>query len=121
MRGEMVARYLAEIKDHECEKPKRQGFYPAEEITLVGGWGQIVAGTWRGVGLLDVLEPLQHTWGRQVIIAESGRDRVRLQACYPGLLIFEPAEFMDAVEHWPDNEALIKTKRIFHGDIQGMA
>jgi len=99
----------------------RSGFREVEQIDLADGWRQIVSGRWRGIGLLDVQEGQRHTWGRQVLIVEPGRDRGKLQAHYPGLMIFTPQEFMDAVEHWPENAATIQAKRTFAGDIQGVA
>ena len=56
-----------------------------------------------------------------MLIVEPGRDRRKLQAHYPGLMIFTPQEFMDAVEHWPENTAAIQAKKTFQGDIQGVA
>ena len=95
-------------------------FREVEQIDLAEGWRQLVAGTWRGIGLLDVQEAFWHIWGRQIILAEPGTDRSKLQAHYPGRMIFTPAEFMDAVEHWPENEGVMLAKRIFNGDIQGV-
>ena len=113
--------YLAIVETETDDKPKRQGFREIEQIDLATGWRQIVAGQWRGIGLLDVLEPLRHTWGRRVLIVEPGRDRRKLQEYYPNAMIFAPAEFMDVVEHWPENAATIQAKRTFAGDIQGVA
>ena len=101
--------------------PKRQGFREIEQIDLTEGWQQIVTAQWKGIGILDVLEGGQHIWGKQVLIVEHGRDRRKLQEHYPGMMIFEPAEFMDAVDHWPENAATIQAKRTFAGDIQGVA
>ena len=109
--------YLAIVEMEADDEPKRQGFLEVEQIGLADGWRQIVAGEWKGVGLLDVLEGQQHTWGRRIIIAEPGRDRGKLQENYPGTMIFEPAEFRDAVEHWPGNAAAIQAKKTFSGDI----
>jgi hypothetical protein len=105
-----------DLKQKPAE-PKRRGFYPAEKIDLADGWRQIIAGEWRGVGLLDVMEPLLYEWGRRIIIAEPGRDRRKLQTYYPGLMIFEPKEFQDAVNGWPDNIGVVLAKRMFNGDI----
>ncbi|NMC31227.1 MAG: hypothetical protein GYA36_02045 [Veillonellaceae bacterium] len=96
------------------------GFREVEQIDLAEGWRQLVAGTWRGIGLLDVQEALWPIWGRQIILVEPGTDRSKLQAHYPGRMIFTPVEFMDAVEHWPENEGVMLAKRIFNGDIQGV-
>ena len=87
-------------------EPKRSGFREVEQIDLAEGWMQMVAGRWRGIGLLEVLEE-QHIWGRQVLIVEPGRDRDKLQEHYPGLMVFTPAEFRDVVEHWPENEGVV--------------
>ena len=76
-----------------------------------------MVGTWRGIGLLDVQEPLQQVWGSRIIIVEPGQDRRRLQECYPGLMIFEPKEIQDAVNDWPENAAMMQVKRTFSGDI----
>lgn len=103
----------------ETTKPtkERRGFREVEQIDVAEGWRQIVTGRWRGVGLLGVQESLRHTWGRQIIIAEPGRDRRKLQAYYPGLMIFEPKEFQDAVNGWPDNAGVVLAKRVFNGEI----
>ena len=102
-------------------EPKPKGFHEVEQIDIAEGWRQIVAGEWKGIGLLDVLEEQRRVWGRQVIIAEPGRERGKLQEHYPGVMIFTPTEFMDAVEHWPDNAATIQAKKTFQGDIQRVA
>lgn len=99
-------------------EPKRSGFREVEQIDLAEGWRQMVAGRWRGIGLLEVLEE-QHIWGRQVLIAEPAANRDKLQEHYPGVMIFTPAEFMGAVEHWPENEGVILAKRMFNGEIVG--
>ena len=103
----------------ETTKPtkERRGFHEVEKVDLIEGWRQIIAGQWRGIGLLDVLEPLRHTWGSQILIAEPGRDRGKLQTHYPGLMIFTPKEFQDAVKHWPDNSGVILAERIFDVEI----
>ena len=101
-------------------EPKRQGFHVIEQIDIAEGWRQIVAGEWQGIGLLDVQED-QDVWGRQIIIADAGANRGKLQAHYPGVAIFAPEEFRDAVEHWPDDAATIRAKKTFRGDIQGVA
>ena len=110
--GDGIKRTVTSVTEH-------RGFREVEQIDIATGWRQILAGRWRGVGLLEVLEPQQYTWGKQIIIAELGRDRRKLQEHYPGLMIFTPAEFRDAVEHWPDNEGVILAKRIFNGEIMG--
>lgn len=125
--GENMGRWLddpGEIPKREVTKvtePRRQGFHSVAQIDLAEGWRQIVASQWRGVGLLDVLDGQRHIWGKQIIIAESAANREKLQANYPGVMIFTPQEFIDAVEHWPDNAATIQAKRTFAGDIQGVA
>ena len=127
--------YLAIVEAEADDEAKQQGFqavemqsrvalksrefHEVEQIDLAEGWRQIVAGEWKGIGLLDVLEEQRRVWGRQVIIAEPGRERGKLQEHYPGVMIFTPAEFMDAVEHWPENAATIQAKKIFRGDIRG--
>ena len=118
-----MGRWQGKVGSEQCStvEPKRSGFHEVEQINLSEGWRQMVAGHWHGVGLLEVLDGQRHIWGRQIIIAESGRDRRRLQEHYPGLMIFTPAEFMDAVEHWPENAATIQAKKTFQGDIQGVA
>ena len=118
---ELVTGGQAKKQERKQAEPKRQGFYPVDKIDIAEGWQQIITGTWRGVGLLDVQEPLHYEWGRQIIITEPGRDRGKLQTQYPGTMIFEPKEFQDAVNGWPDNAALIKAKRTFAGAIQGVA
>ena len=113
-----MGRWQGKIGSEQCStvEPKRQGFHAVEEIDLAEGWRQIRAGEWKGIGLLDVLEE-QRQWGRRIIIAEPAANRGKLQAHYPGLMIFTPAEFMDAVEHWPENEGVILAKRMFNGEI----
>ena len=112
-----MPRYLAEIEEPEPAELKRQGFHEVEQIDLAEGWRQIITGQWRGIGLLDVQEPLRHTWGGQILIAKPGANRGKLQAHYPGLMIFTPKEFQDAVKHWPDNSGVILAKRIFDGEL----
>ena len=125
--------YLAIVEAEADDEAKQQGFqavemqsrvalksrefHEVEQIDLAEGWRQIVVGEWKGVGLLDVLEGHQDTWGRRIIIAEPGRDRRKLRQNYPGAMIFTPAEFQDAVEHWPGNAAAIQAKKTFFGDI----
>ena len=108
-----------EMQSPAAFKPK--GFHEVEQIDIAEGWRQIVAGQWRGIGRLDVQEGQRHIWGRQIIIVEPAANRGKLQEHYPGVMIFTPAEFMDAVEHWPENAATIQAKKTFHGDIQGVA
>ena len=95
------------------QKPK--GFRPVEQIDLLTGWQQIVAGTWAGVGLLETLPEQQAIWGQQVLIATEDIDRHRLQTAYPGIMIFAPAEFLDVVERWPESTGLVQAKRAFGG------
>ena len=118
-----MGRWQGKIDNEQREtvEPKRRGFHEVERIDLAEGWRQVVAGKWRGIGLLEVLEGGRHIWGRQVLIAEPGRDRRKLQEHYPGVMIFTPAEFMDAVNGWPENAATIQAKKIFKGDIGGGA
>ena len=113
--------YLAIVETETDDKPKRQGFHEVEQIDIAEGWRQIVAGQWRGIGRLDVQEGQRHIWGKQIIIAEPAANRGKLQEHYPGVMIFTPAEFMDVVEHWPENAATIQAKKTFQGDIQGVA
>ena len=117
---ELVTGGQTKKQEQKPAEPKRQGFYPVEEISIAEGWRQIITSEWRGVGLLDVQEPLQYEWGRQILIVEPGRDRGRLQAQYRRTMIFEPAEFQDAVSNWPENAALILAKRTFVGKIMGV-
>ncbi len=101
-------------------EPKRQGFREVEQVDLVAGWQQIVAGEWKGIGVLNVQDD-QHVWGGRIIIAEPGANRDKLAAYYPGLMIFTPQELRDAVDHWPENAATVQAKKTFQGDIQGVA
>ena len=116
---ELVTGGQAKKQDRKPVEPRCRGYMPVETISLMEGWRQVEAGTWRGVGLLDVLNGFTHTWGRQIIIAEPGRDRGKLLAQYPKVMIFTPNEFMDAVTGWPENSATILAKRTFAGDIVG--
>ena len=101
------------------QKPK--GFRPIEQIDLVTGMQQIVAGTWQGTGLMETLPEQQAIWGQQVLIAADGIDRHRLQTAYPGIMIFAPAEFLTVVNDWPSSEGAIRAKRAFGGLITGGA
>lgn len=107
-----------EMQPASAIKPK--SFRPVEQIDLLTGWQQIVSGTWQGVGLLETLPEQQITWGKQVLIVEQGRDRQRLQEQFTGTMIFEPKEFLDIVERWPETESLVRAKRAFAGDIVGV-
>ena len=100
------------------QKPK--GFRSVETISLVDGMREIIAGTWAGIGLLETLPEQQAIWGKQVLIVEQGRDRQRLQEQFTGTMIFEPKEFLDIVERWPETESLVRAKRAFAGDIVGV-
>ena len=100
-------------------KPK--GFRPVEQIDLLTGWQQIVAGTWQGVGLLETLPEQQAIWGQRVLIAADDIDRHRLQTAYPGIMNFAPAEFLTVVNDWPSSEGAIRAKRAFGGVITGGA
>ena len=99
------------------QKPK--GFRPVEQIDLATGMRQIIAGAWQGIGLLETLDGYTHIFGRQVVIVADGIDRNRLQAAYPGTMIFDPAEFLDVISDWPETEGVILAKRIFNGEIIG--
>ena len=94
---------------------KTKGFHPVEQIDLATGMQQIIAGTWDGIGLLETLDGYTHVFGRQVLIVADGIDRHRLQAAYPGIMIFKPAEFLDVVERWPESTGLVQAKRAFGG------
>lgn len=100
---------------------KQKGFRPVEQIDLLTGWQQIVAGTWAGVGLLETLPEQQAIWGPRVLIAADGIDRHRLQTAYPGTMIFAPAEFLTVVNDWPESESVVRAKRAFGGVITGGA
>ena len=99
------------------QKPK--GFHLVETVSLVDGMRQIISGTWEGIGLLETLDGHAHIFGRQVLIVADGIDRNRLQAAYPGTMIFDPAEFLDVISDWPETEGVILAKRIFNGEIIG--
>ena len=113
------AQPATEMQPASAIKPK--GFRPVEQIDLLTGWQQIVAGTWQGVGLLETLPEQQAIWGQQVLIAADGIDRHRLQAAYPGTMIFDPSEFLTVVNDWPSSEGAIRAKRAFGGLITGGA
>ena len=100
-------------------EPKQKAFRPVEQIDLATGMQQIIAGTWEGIGLLETLDGHAHIFGRQVLIVADGIDRNRLQAAYPGTMIFDPAEFLDVISDWPETEGVILAKRIFNGEIIG--
>ena len=101
------------------QKPK--GFRPIEQIDLVTGMQQIVAGTWQGVGLLETLPEQQAIWGQRALIAADGIDRHRLQAAHPGIMIFTPTEFLTVINDWPSSESAVRAKRAFGGVITGGA
>ena len=107
-----------EIQSQVAIKPK--SFRPIEQIDLVTGVQQIIAGTWQGIGLLEPLPEQQAIWGKQVLIVEQGRDHQRLQEQFTGTMIFEPKEFLDIIEHWPETEGLVRAKRAFAGDVVGV-
>ena len=94
---------------------KQKGFRPVDRVDLVAGWQDITAGTWEGVGLLEVLPDQQTIWGLQVLIVAEDINRQRLQAVYQGTMIFTPAEFLDVVERWPESTGLVQAKRAFGG------
>ena len=100
-------------------KPK--GFRPVEQIDLLTGMRQIIAGAWTGIGLLETLDGNTHVFGRQVLIVADGIDRHRLQTAYPGTMIFAPAEFLTVVNDWPESESVVRAKRAFGGVITGGA
>ena len=109
--------YLALIEDDEqaISETKKQGFRPVDRVDLVAGWQDITAGTWEGVGLLEVLPDHQAIWGLRVLIVAEDIKRQRLQAVYQGTMIFTPAEFLDVVERWPESTGLVQAKRAFGG------
>ena len=119
----IVGRWQGKIslEQQAIVEPKRSGFHDVEQIDIAEGWQQMVAGQWQGIGLIDVQDGQRDTWGQQILIADHRADRRKLQAHYPGMMIFTPAEFVDAVNDWPDNAATIQAKRIFRGDIAGGA
>ena len=94
---------------------KQKGFRPVEQIDLLTGWQQIVAGTWAGMGLVEPLPDQQAIWGLRVLIVAEDINRQRLQAVYQGTMIFTPAEFLDVVERWPESTGLVQAKRAFGG------
>ena len=122
-RGDIVGRWREKIESEPKAtfSPKYKSFHPVEAVSMAEGMKDIIAGRWRGIGLLDVLDGQTHIWGKQILIAESGIDRHRLRAAYPGTMIFTPAEFLDVVEGWPESEGLIRAKRAFLGHIAGGA
>lgn len=105
----------SEMQSQVAIKPK--GFRPVETVSLVEGMQDIIAGRWRGNGLLDVLDEHTHIFGRQVLIVEPGKDRHRLKEEYPSTMMFEPAEFLDVIENWPESAGLVQAKRTFAGDV----
>ena len=109
--------YLAIVETETDDKPKRQGFREIEQIDLATGWRQIVAGQWRGIGILDVMEEGRNVLGRKITIAAPGANRGKLQEYYPNVMILAPQEFRDIIEHWPDSERLVMAKRMFSGEI----
>lgn len=100
-------------------EPRQKTFRVIEQITMADGMRQIMAGTWEGIGLLDVIDGYADIFGRQVLIVESGIDRHRMRAHYFGMMIFTPAEFLDVMNDWPETEGVILAKRIFNGEIIG--
>lgn len=98
---------------------KQKAFRPVEQIDLATGMQDIIAGTWEGIGLLDVMDGQTHIWGKQILIVETGIDRHRLKEQYSGMMIFTPAEFLDVMNDWPGTEGVIRAKRIFNGEIIG--
>ena len=111
------AQPATEMQPSSAIKPKC--FRPVEQIDLLTGWQQIVAGTWQGAGLLETLPEQQAIWGPRVLIAADGIDRHRLQTAYPGTMIFAPAEFLTVVNDWPESESVVRAKRAFGGVITG--
>ena len=118
---ELVTREQTEKQDQRTVEPKRRGFHPVESIRLTDGMQDIVAGRWRGIGLLDVLEGYTHIFGRQVLIVEPGKDRHRLREQYAGVMRFEPQEFLDVIESWPESEGIVRAKRAFAGNVISVA
>jgi hypothetical protein len=114
-----VGRWREKIcdKQQQTDAKNRQGFCLAETISLTEGMQDIVAGRWRGIGLLDVLGEYMDVFGQKVLIVEHGIDRRRLQAHYPRTTIFSPAEFLDIMEHWPESSGIVQAKRAFAGDV----
>ena len=108
-----------EMQSRVAIKPK--SFRPIEQIDLVTGMLQIIAGTWQGIGLLETLPEQQAIWGQQALIADDDIDRHRLQAVYPGTMIFTPVEFLTVVNDWPESESVVRAKRAFGGLITGGA
>ena len=106
---------INEMQSQGAIKPK--GFRPVETVSLIDGMQDIIAGRWRGIGLLDVLDGYTHIFGQQVLIVEPGKDRHRLKEQYPATMIFEPAEFLDVIENWPESAGLVQAKRTFAGDV----
>ena len=111
------AQPATEMQPDSAIKPK--GFRPVEQIDLLTGMRQIIAGAWQGIGLLETLDGHAHIFGRQVLIVADGIDRHRLQAACRGAMIFKPAVFLDVMNDWPETEGAILAKRIFNGEITG--
>ena len=118
---EIVSGQIRSDKAQPASAIKPKGFRPVEQIDLLTGWQQIVAGTWQGVGLLETLPEQQAIWGQRVLIAADDIDRHRLQTAYPGIMIFAPAELLTVVNDWPSSEGAIRAKRAFGGLITGGA
>ena len=100
---------------------QKQGYRNIEQIDLATGVQQIIAGNWQGIGLLETLDGHAHIFGQQVLIAADGIDRHRLQTAYPGTMIFDPAEFLDVINDWPESEGAVRAKRACGGLITGGA
>ena len=116
-----MGRWREKVRSEQLDEvePKRQFFRPVENIDLVTGWQQITAGQWQGIGLLEPLPEMQAIWGERVLIVEPGRDLSRLRQQFTGTMIFEPKEFLDIIERWPESEGVLRAKRAFSGDIVG--
>ena len=122
-RGAFVGRWQEKIANEQQPTiiPEKQGFHPVESISLTEGMQDIITGRWRGIGLLDVLEGYTHIFGRQVLLVEPSKNRHRLREQYAGAMMFEPQEFLDVIESWPESEGIVRAKRAFAGNVISVA
>ena len=106
----------------EPDKPNAApGQYgPVETLSVAEGWKQIIdAGKVEGAFFLEVLAPMQYTWGPRVIVTDRDREELRQQ--FPGLMIFTPPEFMQIIRDWPGSEATVRALHQFGGELAGGA
>ena len=111
--GDVVSVEENKVAETEKSNAAPRQYRPVETLSLLEGWRRIEAGQVDGAFFLEVMEPMQYTWGPRVIVTDRDRGEVREQ--FPEVLIFTPPEFQEIIKDWPESEGAVLALRVFKG------